>query len=164
MVNLFMPLFSPGAVAVSTPFTSNTDCSSTSCPVDPLVITCAHNNSGSGITLWRGTQMGTLLCQGTALHNSPAVSGCTDGQVTVFILGDISNLTASPDCLSSTATITEPARLQGVVVECFDSAGSSPNLIGSCTVSFFRISGTIHVYQSVLLLHGACLIYYYSAT
>ena len=82
--------------------------------------------------------MGTVLCQGTALHSTPLPADCSDGPDAVFTVDDISTLTASPDCLSSTATITNPARFEGLMVECVDSGGLSANLIGSCTVSFFR--------------------------
>ena len=81
--------------------------------------------------------MGTLLCQRAAVHSDPLPAACVDGPDTIFTVDDISNLTASPDCLSSTATITDPARFEGLMVECIDSAGLNANLIGSCTVSFF---------------------------
>ena len=80
--------------------------------------------------------MGTVLCQGVVIHSSPLPVDCSPDAV--FTVNDISNLTASPDCLSSTATITNPARFEGLMVECLDSAGLSANIIGSCAVSFFR--------------------------
>ena len=97
---------------------------------------CSHDNLVSGVTRWSFSA--PLDCNEAIIDHNPPITTSQCGQftfenVTVIMIGSL---------LSSTAVATANTAMSGAVIECRDSTGISPNLIGRITLC---VAGEIYL-------------------
>ena len=94
---------------------------------DQISLTCSHNNPATAVTKWSFSS--PVNCDKAIDHNPPISTTSVCGP---FMFVGISGLSCCH--LNSTAVATASTSITGAVVECRDSAGLSPTVVGSITL------------------------------
>ena len=95
---------------------------------DRISLKCSHNNLMSGVTRWSFTA--PLSCSEAIIDHNPPITTSPYGQ---FTFQDVTEIMLGR-LLNSTAVATATSVMSGAVVECRDSTGLAPNLIGRVTL------------------------------
>lgn len=96
---------------------------------DRISLKCSHDNLVSGVTRW---SFGAPLrdCSEAIIDHNPPITTSPCGQ---FTFEDVTEIMLGR-LLNSTAVATAASSMSGAVVECRDSTGIAPNLIGRVTL------------------------------
>lgn len=127
IVIAFSFLHIPGFL-VSTPRSINEVI--TVCSGSQITLTCSHNNTDTGVTRWVFTNISG--CESNTIsHDLSITSTLACGP---FTFSGITELQSETVTLNSTATANASSMLNGGVVQCLDSAGTTSNTIGYSSI------------------------------
>ena len=94
---------------------------------DKISLKCSHVNLVTGVTSW---SFGAPISCTKAIDHNPPITTSPCGP---FTFEDVTVLMLE-GALNSTVVATASTSMTGAIVECRDSTGISPNLIGSLTL------------------------------